>query len=123
MNGNEIVSVSEYLDSLNIILKGESAKIAGEVSGIQMYEGRTYLYFSVKDSIDQSTVKCFMWKRDFYISGVPLQEGMEVIITAYPNIYKPNGGLTLQVELIEMIGEGALQKAYLELKSKLEREG
>ena len=120
---SEIISVSQYLDKLNTTLKGERAKIIGEVSGFQEYPGRTYLYFSIKDSKDQSTVKCFMWKRDFHISGVALSDGMEVIITAYPNVYKPNGGLTMQVELLELVGEGALQIAYEKLKKKLENEG
>lgn len=119
----EIISVSEYLDKLNTTLKGERAKIVGEVSGFQEYPGRTYLYFSIKDSKDQSTVKCFMWKRDFHVAGVKLADGMEVIITAYPNVYKPNGGLTMQVEMVEMVGEGALQIAYEKLKKKLENEG
>lgn len=119
----ETVSVSQYLDKLNSSLKAERAKIIGEVSGFQEYPGRTYLYFSIKDSKDQSTVKCFMWKRDFHISGVALADGMEVIITAYPNIYKPNGGLTMQVELLEGVGEGALQIAYEKLKKQLENEG
>lgn len=120
---DEIIGVSQYLDKLNTTLKGERARIVGEVSGFQEYPGRTYLYFSIKDSKDQSTVKCFMWKRDFKISGVALADGMEIIITAYPNVYKPNGGLTMQVEMIELVGEGALQIAYLKLKKKLENEG
>jgi exodeoxyribonuclease VII large subunit len=123
MNSPEIISVSQYLDRINFKLKTEKAKILGEVSGIQMYEGRSYLYFSIKDSKDQSTIKCFMWKRDFTISGVTLKDGMEVVVTAYPSIYKPNGGLALQVELVELVGEGALQLAYEELKKKLALEG
>ncbi len=119
---DEIFSVSGYLDRLNLILKNQKAKISGEISGLQMYEGRSYLYFSLKDK-DGSTVKCFMWKNDFRISGVKLADGMEIVVTAYPNIYKPNGGLTLQVELVELVGEGALKMAYDELKKKLEMEG
>ena len=111
------------MDRLNATLKTERAKISGEICDIKTYDGRSYLYFSIKDGVDQSTAKCFMWKRDFVISGVTLKEGMEVIISATPNIYKPNGGLTLQVEMIEPVGEGALQKAYEELKKKLEAEG
>lgn len=123
MDKPEIISVSKYLDKLNTTLKGERAKIIGEVSGVQQYPGRSYLYFSIKDSKDQSMAKCFMWKEDFAISGVVLSDGVEIIITAYPNIYKPNGGLTLQVELVEMVGQGALQIAYEKLKRKLEVEG
>ncbi len=118
-----IIRVSEYLDTINASLKGQKAKIIGEISGVQMYEGRSYLYFSIKDSKDHSTVKCFMWKNDFKISGVAITDGMEVVITAYPAIYKPNGGLSLQVELIELVGEGALKIAYDKLKAQLELEG
>lgn len=119
----EVISVSQYLDKLNLVLKGEKAKIIGEVSGIQEYPGRSYLYFSIKDSKDSSTIKCFMWKRDFTLSGVALKDGLEIIVSAYPAIYKPNGGLSLQVETIELVGKGALQVAYEKLKSKLESEG
>ena len=68
----EIISVSQYLDNLNVSLKNQGARIVGEVSGLQEYPERSYLYFSLKDSKDQSTVKCFMWKRDFRLSGVSL---------------------------------------------------
>jgi exodeoxyribonuclease VII large subunit len=119
----EIVSVSQYLDKVNLVLRGQSSKIVGEICAIQMYEGRSYLYFSIKDKKDQSTVKCFMWKNDLKISGVNLRDGLEIIISAYPSIYKPNGGLSLQVETIELVGEGALQLAYEELKKKLTLEG
>jgi exonuclease VII large subunit len=107
----EILTVSQYLDKINFKLKSEKSKILGEVTGVQEYPGRSYLYFSVKDSKDQSTVKCFMWKRDYTLSGVQIKDGLEVIVTAYPAIYKPNGGLSLQVEAIELVGEGALQIA------------
>lgn len=120
---NDIFSVSSYLDRLNATLKGERAKISGEISSLQMYEGRSYMYFSLKDSKDGSTIKCFMWKNDYKISGVELRDGLEVVVTASPSIYKPNGGLTLQVELIELVGEGALKIAYEELKRKLDAEG
>lgn len=123
MNPEDIISVSEYLDRVNLNLKSLRAKILGEISGVQEYPGRSYLYFSIKDKKDQSTVKCFMWKRDYLISGVEIKDGMEVVVSAYPSIYKPNGGMTLQVESVELVGEGALKLAYEELKKKLTLEG
>jgi exodeoxyribonuclease VII large subunit len=123
MQNKEIITVSQYLDKINSVLKAEKAYILGEVTGIQEYPGRSYLYFSVKDSKDSSTIKCFMWKRDYTVSGVTLKDGLEVVVRAYPSIYKPNGGLALQVETVELVGEGALQVAYEKLKKKLELEG
>lgn len=119
----KIFSVSQYLDSVNFLLKAKKAKVLGEVFGIQEYPGRSYLYFSVKDKEDSSTIKCFMWKKDYLNSGVLLQEGMEVVVYCYPAIYKPNGGLSLQIESIELLGEGALKIAYEKLKQKLQSEG
>ncbi|KND47657.1 MAG: exodeoxyribonuclease VII, large subunit [Parcubacteria bacterium C7867-006] len=123
MLGKEIVPVGLYIDKLNSNLKQERVKIVGEVSGLQMYEGRSYLYFNIKDTKEEGTLKCFMWKRDFTLSGVPLKDGLEIIITAYPSIYKPNGGFTMQTEAVELVGEGALKIAYDQLKTKLEKEG
>ncbi len=119
----DILSVSQYLDAVNTTLREKKARIQGEISGVQMYEGRSYLYFSIKDSIDQSTIKCFMWKQDFRLSAVALSDGIEVVVTAYPSVYKPNGTISLQVESVELVGAGALQKAYEELKKKLTSEG
>ncbi|MCX6702168.1 MAG: exodeoxyribonuclease VII large subunit [Candidatus Zambryskibacteria bacterium] len=119
----KIISVSQYLDKLNNTLKGERAKIIGEVSELKMYEGKSYLFFSLRDKIDQSVINCIMWKNDYRISGVELRDGLEVIITAYPEVYKPNGRMTFKVELVELVGEGALQIAYEKLKKKLENEG
>ncbi len=122
-SSGDTISVSLYLDKLNSTLKQERARIVGEVSGVQMYEGRSYLYFNIKDTKDQSTLKCFMWKRDYSLSGVLLKDGLEVIISAYPSVYKPNGGLTMQIETVELVGEGALKIAYDQLKAKLDAEG
>ncbi len=119
----DAISVSLYLDKLNNTLKEEKARIIGEVSGVQEYPGRSYLYFNIKDTKDQSTIKCFMWKNDFKLSGVPLKDGLEVIISAFPSVYKPNGSLSMQVESVELVGEGALKIAYDKLKEKLEKEG
>lgn len=118
-----ILTVSQYLDSVNTLLKAKKSKVLGEVFGIQEYPGRSYLYFSIKDKEDSSTIKCFMWKRDYSVSGVNLNEGLEVILSCYPSVYKPNGGLSLQIDSIELVGEGALKIAYDKLKQKLQSEG
>src|SRR3989344_4190175 len=123
MQSKDIISVSQYLDKLNSTLKTEKAKIIGEVSELKMYEGKSYLFFSLRDKKDQSVINCIMWKRDFAISGVELESGLEIIVSATPEVYKPNGRLTFKVESVELVGEGALQIAYEKLKKKLELEG
>jgi exodeoxyribonuclease VII large subunit len=57
------------------------------------------------------------------MSGVVLEEGLEVVVHGFPEMYKPSGRLTFKADAVELVGEGALKKAYLELKKKLEKEG
>lgn len=117
------VTVSDYIGSLNNSLRDQNARIVGEVSQPQLYPGRNYLYFTLKDSKSSAMIKCFMWKNLYKISGVDLEDGMEIIVSGYPEIYAPNGGLTLQTQSVELVGEGALKKAYDKLKAQLEKEG
>jgi len=116
-----IFEVGEYLDFLNIKLLEAEAKIKGEVSS---FENRgSYIFFGIKDKKDESLLNCFIWAQNYEISGVEIEEGMEIIIWGYPQVYKPSGRLSFQTRLIEVVGEGALKKAYDELKRKLEEEG
>ncbi len=122
MSEKEHVTVSQYLDKLNTTLKGEKAKILGEVSGMQLHQSG-HLYFSLLDKADRSKIDCVLWKSKYDIYGKIIQNGTEVLVTVVPNIYKPWGKLSAQVEVVELVGEGALQVAYEKLKKKLELEG
>lgn len=117
----KIFEVGEYLDYLNTKLLEAEAKIKGEVSSVE--NRGNYIFFGIKDKEDESLLNCFIWGNDYEISGVKLEEGMEVVIWGYPNVYKPSGRMSFQTKLIEIVGEGALKKAYDELKIKLEEEG
>ncbi len=122
MNSENIISVSKYLDKLNSTLKTESAKIIGEVSGLKLHQNGHY-YFSLLDKTDQSKIDCVIWRSNYKIFGVELADGLEVIVSALPNVYKMNGRLSFIVNAVELVGEGALQIAYEKLKKKLELEG
>ena len=117
----KIFEVGEYLDFLNEKLLEAEARVKGEVSEIK--DRGNYLFFDIKDKKEDSIISCFVWKNDYQTSGVDLEDGMEIIIWGYPNVYKPRGVLSFQVKLIELVGEGLLKKAYEELKKKLEAEG
>ena len=120
-DSKKIFEVGEYLDFLNEKMLDAEARVKGEVSSVDIRGN--YIFFSVKDKEDESLISCFVWKNDYNVSGVNLEEGMEVVIWGYPNVYKPSGRLSFQVKLIELVGEGLLKKAYDELKKKLEGEG
>lgn len=121
-SSDKIFSVGDYLDFLNekLFMCGR-ARIKGEITNVDVRE--RVIYFSLKDSTDESIINCLIFKYNYNISGIVLEAGSEVVITAVPEIYKPMGKLSLKTSLIEISGEGPLKKSYDELKAKLEKEG
>ncbi|MEI9966725.1 MAG: exodeoxyribonuclease VII large subunit [Candidatus Moraniibacteriota bacterium] len=117
----EPLSVSQFLDGLNVELSGLAARIRGEVTSLDIRE--RVVYFSLKDPSDESTLPCFIFRSAYALSGVPLALGDEVVVEGVPNVYKPLGRLAFQVGFIELFGEGALKKAYDLLFQKLESAG
>jgi len=118
-----VFSVSEYIEFLNIGLKKfGTAKITGEVSSINI--GPTgHVYFAIKDKSGNALINCIIWRNNYNLCGVKIEIGQELIMNGYPDIYAPSGRLSFKASTIELKGEGALKKAYDELKDKLTKEG
>ena len=116
-----IYSISEFLDFLNEKIMISEVKIKGEVTSVDIRE--RVIYFSLKDKDDESVINCLIFRYQYDISAVKFEIGDEIVVTGYPEIYKPMGKLSLKANLIEVAGEGALKKIYDELKTKLEKEG
>ncbi len=110
-------TVSEASELINGVLAPLRLTIEGEVSSFKVNQGK-WIYFDIKD--DQALLSCFMVR---YQLPFDLEPGMHVKISAYPKIYAKYGRLSLTVSSVEIVGEGALQKAFEELKKKLEAEG
>ena len=120
-NDIKLYSVGNYLNLLNVNLNKYKARVQGEVSSVNIKPG--YLFFSIKDTEGQGSLNCLIWRNNYELCGVALEQGMEIIVNGFPEIYKPSGQMTFKVSTIELVGEGALKKAYDELKKKLEQEG
>jgi len=115
------ISVASFIDLINKNLLKFKARILGEVSEFNPKNG--YIFFTLKDKEENGVISCFIWKSDYKLLGVELKEGLEVIVSGYPSIYSKSGRLHLQTSTIELVGEGALKKAYEKLKKKLTEEG
>jgi len=118
---HEALSVSRFLDGVNLELSGMAARVRGEVSSVDERERVTY--FSIKDGDDGSTLPCLIFRSAYLMSGVRLSVGDEVIVEGNPEIWKPMGKLSFKCGFIEYSGEGALKKAYDALFAKLTTEG
>lgn len=116
-----LYTVSAFLDALNVLFAEMTVRVKGEISSVDTRDKTTY--FTLKDSQDGSILSCLIFRYQYEVSGVTLTIGQEVIVEGVPGIWKPTGRLSLKAQSLEVSGEGALQKAYNDLKQKLEKEG
>jgi len=116
-----VFSVSEFLDYINALVGTRRIFVRGEVTGAKPHQ--TGFYFSLKDKDDGSIMECYMNPFAYRGLGFLVDDGMEIKISGFPNIYKARGRFSFKVESIELTGEGSLKKAYELLKQKLQDEG
>lgn len=118
----EILSVADFLGYINKKLVSERHRVQGEVTSINKNYGKA-IYFSIKDSEKEAKLDCVIWKSVYDANGIEVNVGDEIIITGNPEIYAPQGRFSMKVSTLEYAGEGALKKAYDELKKKLTDNG
>jgi len=116
----KVVSVSEFTRIVNqAISEIEPIWIEGEVSNFKNWQER-WIFFSLKDEF--AVLNCNISKFNFERFGFEIEDGMKIRVLGMPELrYK--GEFTLNVEEIQLCGEGALKKAYELLKKKLETGG
>lgn len=115
------LTVSQFVEFLNTALATavfpEGAVIEGEVTEYRMSQGK-WIWFKLKD--ESATVDCFatVWQL-----RTPLEDGMKVRAYGLPKVHPKSGKFSVNVERVELVGEGALRRAFELLKKKLEAEG
>lgn len=95
-------------------------RLRGEISNFRQQQSG-HMYFSLKDS--GASISCVCFRGDAARLKVQLKDGLQVIGTGRVAVYEPRGNYQVIFRLIEEDGVGRLQKAFLELKEKLTREG
>jgi len=94
--------------------------IEGEISNF-VRAASGHLYFTLKDAGAQ--VRCAMFRpRSTWLRFRPA-DGARVVARARVSLYEARGEFQLIVESLEQAGEGALQRAFEELKARLAAEG
>ena len=96
-----------------IWIEGEISNLARPSSG--------HLYFTLKDA--NAAVRCAMFRMRAMLLRVRPADGMRVLLRAKASLYEGRGEFQLVVEHLEEAGEGALRRAFEELKRKLQAEG
>jgi len=121
-NTQEIISVSEINKRAKSILEENFpfVWIQGEVSNF-FSAASGHWYFSLKD--ETSEIRCAMFtNKNYHITFEP-KDGDHLVLNGTLSIFEGRGQYQIIVEHIELAGEGALLKAFEELKKKLQLEG
>ena len=121
-NTQEIISVSEINKRAKSILEENFpfVWIQGEVSNF-FSAASGHWYFSLKD--ESSEIRCAMFtNKNHHITFEP-KDGDHLVVNGTLSIFEGRGQYQIIVEHIELAGEGALLKAFEELKKKLQLEG
>ncbi len=94
--------------------------VEGELGGVSK-PASGHLYFNLKDA--RAQLRCAMFKpKSQYLRFAP-RDGVQVLMRGRLTVYEARGDLQLIVDHMEEAGEGALRRAFDELKAKLAAEG
>ena len=121
-NNQEIISVSDINNLAKGLLEKDLSNvwIQGEISSFTAH-GSGHWYFTIKDK--KSSLSCVMFKFENQSVLFDPKIGDELILNGNISIYAPSGRYQFNVKHIEVFGEGALLKAFEDLKIKLENDG
>jgi exodeoxyribonuclease VII large subunit len=118
----EILTVSEVNAVVGRLVEENFPDVAvlGEISNLKRHTSG-HVYFTLKDSKAQLSAVCFRSHAENL--EVELEDGIQVIASGRLSIYEPYGKFQLVAYRIERAGVGELERAFRELKEKLEKEG
>ena len=118
----DIYTVSRLNSEVRSILEGSFPLlwVQGEISNLAR-PASGHIYFSLKDPSAQA--RCAMFKMKRLRLRFQPENGMQVLLRARISLYEARGEFQLIVEHMEPAGEGELQRAFEELKQRLDSAG
>jgi exodeoxyribonuclease VII large subunit len=118
----KVYSVSTLTRDIRSIMEAafDSVWIEGEISNFRTVASG-HSYFILKD--DKAQIRCVLFKG--YRAGIKFQpeDGDQVLMFGRITVYDARGEYQIIAESLEPRGLGALQKAFEQLKEKLDKEG
>jgi exodeoxyribonuclease VII large subunit len=119
---HDVYSVSRLNAEIRAVLEGSFPLVwvEGEISNL-VTPRSGHSYFSLKDAHAQ--VRCALFRNRRQLLRFQPGDGDQVLVRARISLYEARGEFQLIVEHMEPAGEGALLRAFEELKARLEKEG
>lgn len=94
--------------------------VQGEISNLSR-PSSGHWYFSLKDAEGQ--IRCAMFRGNNQRVRTPPKDGQRVMLQGRLSLFEARGDYQLIVEHMEDAGQGELQRAFEQLKAKLQAEG
>jgi len=118
----EVLSVTELTLRIKFLLESsfETFWVEGEISNLRR-PGSGHVYFTLKD--EKSQIRAVIFRPALKSIRFDLEDGMKVILRARLNVYEPRGEYQIIADAAEPRGVGALQKAFEQLRARLQEEG
>ncbi len=117
-----VLTVTELTSAIRGVLElnFDAVWLEGEISGHKVAYSK-HAYFTLKD--DNAQIRCVMFRGSRSRLQFEPADGDQVLVQGRVAVYEARGEYQIIVETMEPRGLGALQKAFDQLKKKLEDEG
>ncbi|MEN8169135.1 MAG: exodeoxyribonuclease VII large subunit [Pseudomonadota bacterium] len=118
----ETYSVSRLNREARALLEGNFPLlwVEGEISNLARPRSG-HLYFTLKDEFAQ--VRCAMFRMRATNLAFTPRDGSQILARVRVSLYENRGDFQLAVDHMEEAGDGALRRAFDELKQRLQQEG
>jgi len=118
----DVFTVSRLNREVKTLLEGSFPLlwVEGEISNLSR-PASGHMYFTLKDS--QAQIRCALFRGQQRGLAAPPRDGLRVLLRARVTLYEGRGDFQLIVESLEEAGEGALRRAFEQLRNRLAAEG
>lgn len=118
----QVYSVSLLTREIKSLLERSFPRlwVEGEISNLTRHSSG-HIYFTLKD--ENSQIRCAMWRFRAGSLIFSPESGMKVLVEGDVQVYEKNGSYQLIAQQMQPAGIGALQKAFEQLKDRLQKEG
>ena len=105
--------IAQHQPLQNVYVRGQLSNCTHHSSGC--------IYFTLKDKKNQ--IKCIIWQSNATRFRSLIRDGEAVQVQGKVGLYSPQSIYQITVNAVKPLGVGALQKAFEELKERLDAEG
>lgn len=121
-DGPRVYTVTELTREIKGVLEGRfpAVWVKGEVSNLKVPTSG-HFYFTLKD--ENACLDAVLFRNDARRLKFRIQNGLSLVARGRLDLYPPKGGYQLVCDGVDLVGAGALQIAFEQLKEKLQKEG